>query len=1144
MNINFRRKLLLFFLGALILFFSGCFFSALATDSQQTPKIAVRLKADGSGEFYNTGTGETFIPRGNNYYHYISNPDCGHSTFNIGKYNATAAENALKEMENYGYNIVRVFINNRGNQKNASGTDSTGCGGIYTGLQTTPGVNLDYMNNVIDFLRRARNHNIRVIFTKVRTPLNYNSIINSSSAPANVERDNNIFMHQGYINAQAAFWKDVITAIKNIEPDLINIVFGYDLWNEAIMDGGSKPFSLTSGQIKPADGGTYDMASAASRQQLIKNSAKYWANQISAAIKSVDPQALVTTSLPHFTNFIPMSAFAESSFDFLDVHVYLGLMNVVNAYNLSSLSKNKPLILGEFGPYPSYDFNGSAVTLRDWQISSCNYGFDGWLLWSWNDGRGSTAMDTLSPIKRPNACSATVSFNNAQFISQSISTSMITGQTYQVSITLKNTGTTTWTKINKYRLGSQNARDNLTWGISRVDLSDADSISSNQQKTFNFTIKAPSAPGNYNFQWRMLKEGVEWFGDLTSNVSVNVSVTTTPSTTLNFNSNSTSITSGQSFVLSWSSTNATSCSASGAWSGSKTITGSQSVSPTATSTFTLTCTGTGGSVSKSLTINVSVAPDITSPSVPTNLTTTAISSPQINLSWTASTDNVGVVGYEVYRCQGTNCSPTTQIATSTTNSYSDTGLSPSTTYVYKVAAYDVAGNVSGLSVSATATTLASPLTPPSFPSNLSISTSTCSSIGISWQDNSNNETGFKIERKTGTAGIWSQIATTTANIASCSNTGLSANTTYYNRVRAYNSAGNSNYSNETGLTTPNCPIASPVLTFSASPVSITSGQSSALTWSSTNATTCTASGAWSGSKAISGTQSVSPTATSTYILTCTGSGGSTNKSVTVNVSQSTVVPVPTLNLSANPVSVSSGQFATLTWSSSNVSACVASGDWSGAKTTSSSETVSLFKDSTYTLTCTGQSGTVSKSATIAYVIPSENQCAINFISNGTVSSYPSCTVTCNSGYVLSGNSCVAVSQQQKTCPITGILNGSISPYPECKIICDNNYALEFKDDNTYNCVSVSSTPSLAPVFSRNLRLGIQGNDVKGLQEYLSQDKTIYPEGLVTGYFGNLTQKAIQKFQCKYNIVCSGDPYSTGYGSVGPKTRVKLNEMVK
>jgi hypothetical protein len=103
-------------------------------------------------------------------------------------------------------------------------------------------------------------------------------------------------------------------------------------------------------------------------------------------------------------------------------------------------------------------------------------------------------------------------------------------------------------------------------------------------------------------------------------------------------------------------------------------------------------------------------PDGGPPSVPANLAATAVSSSQVNLTWTASTDDVGVVGYRVFRCQGSGCSPTAQVGTSPTTSYSDTGLSPATTYTYAVAAYDAAGNASATCTPAAATT--QPLPPP------------------------------------------------------------------------------------------------------------------------------------------------------------------------------------------------------------------------------------------------------------------------------------------------------------------------------------------------------------------------------------------------------------------------------------------------
>lgn len=102
--------------------------------------------------------------------------------------------------------------------------------------------------------------------------------------------------------------------------------------------------------------------------------------------------------------------------------------------------------------------------------------------------------------------------------------------------------------------------------------------------------------------------------------------------------------------------------------------------------------------------------DVVPPTTPTDLVATAVSSSQIDLSWTASTDNVLVAGYLIYR-------DSVQIATSTVTAYSDTGLAPETEYSYTVLAFDGSGNFSSSSAVATATTFAVPPTPtPSTPS--------------------------------------------------------------------------------------------------------------------------------------------------------------------------------------------------------------------------------------------------------------------------------------------------------------------------------------------------------------------------------------------------------------------------------------------
>jgi chitodextrinase len=95
------------------------------------------------------------------------------------------------------------------------------------------------------------------------------------------------------------------------------------------------------------------------------------------------------------------------------------------------------------------------------------------------------------------------------------------------------------------------------------------------------------------------------------------------------------------------------------------------------------------------------APDTTPPSIPAGLTAAAVSSSQISILWTASTDNVGVTGYNIFRAG-------TKIGTSSSPSYQDSGLAASTSYTYNVSAFDAAGNTSAQSASASATTQAGP----------------------------------------------------------------------------------------------------------------------------------------------------------------------------------------------------------------------------------------------------------------------------------------------------------------------------------------------------------------------------------------------------------------------------------------------------
>lgn len=109
--------------------------------------------------------------------------------------------------------------------------------------------------------------------------------------------------------------------------------------------------------------------------------------------------------------------------------------------------------------------------------------------------------------------------NNAAFVSQSVPSSLTTSQSATVSVTMRNSGTATWT-AGTYFLGSQNPQDNTTWGLNRVSL--ASPVVAGANVTFTFTITAPATAGTYNFQWRMLQNGSGYFGATSTNVTISV----------------------------------------------------------------------------------------------------------------------------------------------------------------------------------------------------------------------------------------------------------------------------------------------------------------------------------------------------------------------------------------------------------------------------------------------------------------------------------------------------------------------------------------------------------------------------------------------------------------------------------------------
>jgi uncharacterized repeat protein (TIGR03803 family) len=157
----------------------------------------------------------------------------------------------------------------------------------------------------------------------------------------------------------------------------------------------------------------------------------------------------------------------------------------------------------------------------------------------------------------------------------------------------------------------------------------------------------------------------------------------------------------------------------------------------------------------------------------------------------------------------------------------------------------------------------------------------------------------------------------------------------------------------------------PDISIGVNPTTIVAGQNSTLTWTVANATACTASGGWSGAVALSGNQSVSPTAAgpATFTLTCTSAGGNVTVNAVLNVN-----PAPPLSISVTPSTIKVGESAMLSWSDTDTNAtCTATDAWTGAQPSTGSQKLAptAAGNLTYNLACTGPAGSFSGSTTLS-----------------------------------------------------------------------------------------------------------------------------------------------------------------------------------
>ena len=186
-----------------------------------------------------------------------------------------------------------------------------------------------------------------------------------------------------------------------------------------------------------------------------------------------------------------------------------------------------------------------------------------------------------------------------------------------------------------------------------------------------------------------------------------------------------------------------------------------------------------------------------SPAAPSDLAATAISPSEIDLTWVDNSDNEDE--FEIQRDSGSGFQGITSVGADST-AFSDSGLDPETEYTYRIRATSSSG-ASEWTGGVSATTDAPAVKAPTTPSGLTATTQNADQIDLSWSDTSDNEEQFEIQRKEGVGGTYAEVATLSAGTTGYQDTALDSDTTYYYRVRATNSAGSSNWSNEANDTT-------------------------------------------------------------------------------------------------------------------------------------------------------------------------------------------------------------------------------------------------------------------------------------------------------------------------------------------------------
>jgi len=370
---------------------------------------------NGIAEFYDTLTGEAFVPRGVNYVFVPLGSGHTNLLLRVDVYDPQRTRNDFARLAALGYNTVRVFLD----QCNAG----QGCIGDGDNV----GLNPAYLDNIADMMSAGKETGIIILFTSNDLPDQggYSEEANSASGATFAGYRNSYYLTPQAISATRRYWRDLLTGL--IERNAaFDSVLGWQLLNEQWMFLDQPPLSLTEGLVETTTG-TYDMSDPAQKTQMVSDGLVYYIAQMKEEILIHDPTALVTMGF-----FVPeiaapgwyvetASLLEKSDLDFFDFHGYPGgpsLLEHVEHFGMIGY-EGKPIVMGEYGAFRHIyaEADAAARALITWVAESCNYGFDGWLYWTYYPSDASAGdrtwglvdeddylLNLFAPVNQPDIC--------------------------------------------------------------------------------------------------------------------------------------------------------------------------------------------------------------------------------------------------------------------------------------------------------------------------------------------------------------------------------------------------------------------------------------------------------------------------------------------------------------------------------------------------------------------------------------------------------------------------------------------------------------------------------------------------------------------------------------------------------------------